>query len=251
MFLGTELTGLVELIGALLVISTAALVFGTVGFGMGVVGTPPLLLFIEPKTSILLINTHTVLISLLVLLSTWRHLDLGKSKGLIAGGMVGTPLGVLLLNYSEPGALRIVIGGVIVLLGLMNLREVEFPFATFPGSGFVFGFVTCFGVTAITIGGVVAGIYAIAQKWPSQTVRASLAALFVITGITQVLLYAISGLYTTATAVLVGLTVPGVFVGFGIAGLLLGRLNERVFRYVVVVVVIAGGTLLIVRELLT
>ncbi len=250
MLFGTELAGLLELAFAVGILATAALVFGTVGFGMGVVGTPPLLLFIDAKTAIVVINTQTVLVSLLVLLSTWRHLDLKSSRGLIVGGLVGTPLGALLLNVSEPGALRLVIGGVIVLLGLINLRQIEFPFATFPGSGFVFGFVTCFGVTAISIGGVVAGIYALAQKWPVQRVRASLAALFVITGITQVILYAFSGLYTQGTAVMVGLTVPGVLVGFGLAGLVVGRLNERMFRYVVVVVVISGGTLLIVRELL-
>lgn len=251
MLFGTELTGLLELAYAVAIVTMAGLVFGTVSFGMGVVGTPPLLLFIDAKTAIVLINSHTVLISVLVLLSTWRHLNLKKSRGLIVGGMVGTPLGVLLLNESEPGALRIVIGGIIVFLGLINLREIEFPFATFRGSGVVFGFVTCFGVTAISIGGVVAGIYAIAQKWPVQEVRASLAALFVITGITQVALYAVSGLYSVSTVIMVGLTTPGILIGFGLAALLVGRLNRKAFRYVVVVVVISGGTLLIVRELLS
>ena len=250
MFLGTELTGPLELVFSILIVTMAALVFGTVSFGMGVVGTPPLLLFVDAKTAIVVINTHTVLISLLVLLSTWRHVDLRKSKGLIVGGLAGTLLGVLLLNLSEPSALRIIIGGVIVVLGLINLRKIEFPFATFPGSGLVFGFITCFGVTAISIGGVVAAIYAIARKWPTQTIRASLAALFVLTGITQVVLYAFSGLYPGSTAIMVGLTVPGILVGFGLASLLVGRLNEKMFRYVVVVVVIFGGTLLIVRELL-
>lgn len=250
MLLGTELTGLLELAFAVGIVATAALVFGTVSFGMGVVGTPPLLLFMDAKTAIVLINSHTVLISLLVLQSTWRHLNLRQSRGLILGGMVGTPLGVLLLNVSEPGALRIVIGGIIVFLGLINIREIDFPFATFRGSGIAFGFVTCFGVTAISIGGVVAGIYAIAQKWPVQEVRASLAALFVITGITQVALYAVSGLYSTSTVIMVGLTTPGVLIGFGLAALVVGRLNRKAFRYVVVVVVIAGGSLLIVRELL-
>ena len=250
MFIGTELTGPVELVFSLLIITTAALVFGTVSFGMGVVGTPPLLLLVDAKTAIIVINTHTALVSAFILLTTWRHLDLRKSKGLIVGGLVGTPLGVLLLNVAEPGAMRIVIGGVIVVLGLLNLREINLPFATFPGSGLLFGFITCLGVTAISIGGVLAAIYAIAQKWPAQTVRASLATLFVLSGITQVGLYAASGLYSSGTAVMVGMTVPGVLLGVGLASLLVGRLNEKAFRYVVVVLVIFGGTVLMVRELL-
>ncbi len=250
MLFGTELTGPLELSLALLIITGAAVVFGTVSFGMGVVGTPPLLLLIDAKTAIVVINTHTALISFLVLLTTWRHLDLRKSKGLIAGGLLGTPLGVLLLNVAEPSQLRIIIGGLIVLLGLLNLREINFPFATFPGSGLLFGFITCLAVTAISIGGVLAAVYVLAQKWPAQTVRASLAALFVLSGITQVILYAASGLYTADTGVMVGLTVPGVLVGFGLAGLLVGRLNERAFRYVVVALVIFGGSVLLAKELL-
>ena len=250
MLFGTELTGPVELAIALLIITGAAVVFGTVSFGMGVVGTPPLLLLIDAKTAIVVVNTHTALISSLVLLTTWRHLDLQKSKGLIVGGLLGTPLGVLLLNVAEPSQLRIIIGGVIVVLGLLNLREIKLPFATFPGSGLVFGFTTCLAVTAISIGGVLAAVYAIAQKWPAQTVRASLAAVFVLSGITQVGLYAASGLYSGATGVMVGLTVPGVLLGFGLAGLLVGRLNEKAFRYVVVVLVIFGGSVLLAKELL-
>ena len=250
MLFGTELTGPLELVFALLIIGVAALVFGAVSFGMGVVGTPPLLLFIDAKTAIVVINTHTVLVSCLVLFATRRHLDLRKSRGLMIGGLVGTPLGVLLLNVSEPAALRIVIGGVIVVLGLLNLREINLPFATFPGSGLVFGFIPCLAVTAISIGGLIAAIYAIAQKWPAQTVRASLAALFVLSGVTQVALYAISGLYTAGTAVTVGLTVPAILLGFGLATLLVGRLNEKAFRYVVVVLVIFGGSVLLARELI-
>ena len=250
MLFGTELTGPLELAFALLIVGVAALVFGTVSFGMGVVGTPPLLLLIDPKTAIVVINTHTALVSGLVLFTTRRHLDLAKSKGLIVGGLVGTPLGVLLLNVSEPAALRVVIGGVIIVLGLVSLREINLPFATFPGSGLFFGIITCLAVTAISIGGVIAAIYAIAQKWPAQTVRASLACVFVLSGITQVALYAVSGLYTAGTAVTVGLTLPAILVGFGLAALLVNRLNEKVFRYVVVVLVIFGGSVLLARELL-
>ena len=250
MFLGTELAGPLELVFSLLIVTVAAVVFGTVSFGMGVVGTPPLLLFIDAKTAIVVINTHTALISFLVLLRTWRHLDLRKSKGLIVGGLLGTPLGVLMLNVSEPSQLRIIIGVVIVVLGLLSLREINLPFATFPGSGLFFGFVTCFAVTAISIGGVLGAIYAIAQKWPAKMVRACLAAVFVLSGMTQVVLYAASGLYSVNTGVIVGLTVPGVLVGFGLAGLLVGRLNEKAFRYVVVVLVIFGGSVLLARELL-
>ena len=196
MFFGTELTGPVELFISLLIVTVAGVVLGTVSFGFGVVATPPLLLLIDSKTAIVVVNTQTTILLSLVLLTTWRHLDLRQCKGMILGGLLGTPLGVLLLNVAEPRSAAHHHRRVIVVLGLLNLREINFPFATFPGSGLFFGFVTCLAVTAISIGGPLGAVYAIAQKWPAQTVRASLAAMFVLSGITSVALYAATGLYS-------------------------------------------------------
>ena len=249
MFLGTEFTGPLELGISLLVVTVAGVVLGTVSFGFGIVATPPLLLLLEAKTAIVVVNTHTTILISLVLLTTWRHLDWSKSKGLIAGGLLGTPVGVFLLNVAEPSLLRIIIGGVIVVLGLLSLREMNLPIATFPGSGLFFGFITCLAVTAFSIGGLIGAVYAIAQKWPAQTLRASLAAMFVLSGVVSVALYAFTGLYSPGTVIMVGLTAPGVLAGFGLAGLLVGRLNEKAFRYVVIAMVVLGGSMLLVREL--
>ena len=157
---------------------------------------------------------------------------------------------VLLLDKAEPSMLRVIIGGVIVVMGLLSLREIRFPYATFPGSGLFFGFITCLAVTALSIGGLIGAVYALAQKWPAQTVRASLAAMFVLSGSVQLSLYAVAGLYSRSTLTIVGLLVPGVLIGFWLAGYLVGRLNERTFRYVVIGLVVTGGFILLGRELL-
>ena len=250
MLLGTEFTGPLELVISLLVVTVASVVLGTVSFGFGITATPPLLLLLEAKTAIVVVNTHTTIVLCLVLLTTWRHLELSKCRGMIAGGLLGTPVGVLLLNVAEPSVLRIIIGGLIVALGLLSLRDIDLPIATFPGSGLVFGFVTCMAVTAISIGGPLGAVYAIAQRWPTQQTRASLGVMFVLSGAASVALYAVTGLYSTSIVTMVGLTVPGVLAGFGLAGLLVGRLNERVFRYVVIALVVVGGSILLAREIL-
>ena len=250
MLFGTELAGPVELVVALLIVTVAGVVLGTVSFGFGLAASPPLLLFLEAKSTIVIVNSLTTIMLVMVLARTREHLDLQRSKGMIIGGLVGTPVGALLLNLADPGLLRIVIGVVIVVMGLLILREVRFPYATFPGSGLCFGFITCTAVTALSIGGLIGAVYALAQRWPAQTVRASLAAMFALSGSFSVALYAITGLYTRETLATVGVLIPGLLLGFGLASLLVGRLNERVFRLVVIGLIVAGGSVLIVRELL-
>ena len=249
MLFGAELS-LLELALSLLVVTAAGVVLGTVSFGFGVVSSPPLLMFLEAKTTIVVVNSLTTILLSLVLLQTWRHLNLRNSRGLILGGLAAAPVGVFVLNAAEPGVLRIVIGVVIVTLGLLNLRDIQLPIATFPGSGIFFGFITCLAVTAISIGGPLGAVYAIAQRWPPQTVRASLAAMFVLSGAVSIALYAATGLYTRETLTTVGMLVPGVLLGFGLAGLLVGRLNEQAFRYIVIALVVLGGGMLLGRELL-
>ena len=243
------LTG-AELAVAIVMVTLGSVVLGTVSFGLGMVASPVLLLLLGAKPTIVLVNTMIVMIVGMVLMRTWRHLDLSRTKWLILGGAAGAPLGVFVLNIAEPGLLRIIIGVVIVTLGLLNLRDTQLSIATFPGSGLCYGFVTCVAVTAISIGGPLGGVYAIAQRWPTQTVRAALAAMFVVSSGLAVVLYAVTGLYDRDTLINLGMLTPGVLIGFGLAGLLVGRLNERVFRYVVIALVVIGGGMLLARELL-
>ena len=241
------LTG-AELALALLAVTAGGVVLGTVSFGLGMVAAPALLLLLGAKPTVVIINTFIAVQLSLVLSRTWRHLDWPATRGLILGGLAAAPLGVFVLNIAEPGLLRVIIGAVIVLLGLLNLRDWRLPIATFRGAGTLWGFVTCLAVSAISIGGPLAAIYAIAQRWPAPTVRAALAAMFTLSSLTAAILYAATGLYDRDTLINTGLLLPGLLVGFGIATLLVGRLNERAFRYVVIALVVLGGGMLLARE---
>ena len=243
------LTG-VELAVAIVMVTLGSVVLGTVSFGLGMVASPALLLLLGAKPTIVIINSLITINLTLVLLRTRQHINLKVTRGLILGGLAAAPLGVFVLNVAEPGLLRIIVGVAIVTLGLLNLRETQLPIAAFPGSGVFYGFVTCLAVTAISIGGPLGGVYAIAQRWPTQTVRAALAAMFSISSGIAVVLYAATGLYDRDTLINLGMLVPGLLLGVGIASLLVGKLNERAFRYVVIVLVVAGGGMLLGRELL-
>ena len=130
------LTG-AELAVAIVMVTLGSVVLGTVSFGLGMVASPVLLLLLGAKPTIVLVNTMIVMIVSMVLMRTWRHLDLRRTKWLILGGAAGAPLGVFVLNIAEPGLLRIIIGVVIVTLGLLNLRGYPAFHCDLPGFGVV------------------------------------------------------------------------------------------------------------------
>ena len=243
------LTG-VELAIAIVIITVGGVVLGTVSFGLGSVASPALLLLIGAKPTVVIINIFIVVQLSLVLSTTWRHIDLRMTKWMILGGIAAAPLGVFVLNVTAPSVLRIAIGVVIVVMGLLSLRESRLPIATFPGSGIVYGFATCLTTTAISIGGPLGGIYAVAQQWPPPTARAALAVMFTVSSLLAVALFAFTGLYTRDTLINAAMLLPGLLTGFGIAQLLVGRLNQQAFRRVVIVLVVLAGSVLLGRELL-
>jgi uncharacterized membrane protein YfcA len=193
-------------------------------------------------------NSLIALLLIMVLLRTWRNLELRASMGLVLGGMAATPIGVLALNSASPSTLRITIAIVIIFLGLFSLKNIQLPFAQNRAAGPVFGFLTSLAVTTIAIGGPLGAIYAISQRWKPDMVRASLALFFLASDVVAFPLYAATGLVGRDTLANIGVMIPGLIVGFVLARLLVHRINERIFRYVVVAVIVVAGSVTLVRE---
>jgi len=219
-------TGL-ELFFSILIVTAAATVIGTVGFGFGLVAVPVLLLYLEPQQAVVVSNSLIGIVMAMVLVRTWRHLRLRASTGLVLGGMAATPIGVLALNSASPSALRITIAVVIIFLGLFSLSSVRLPFAQRRPAGPIFGFLTSLAVTTIGIGGPLGAIYAIAQRWKAETVRAVLALFFLTSDIVAFALYAATGLVGRDTLANIGVMIPGVLIGFGLSAVLVSRIVPR------------------------
>ncbi|PKB71366.1 MAG: hypothetical protein BZY87_05795 [SAR202 cluster bacterium Io17-Chloro-G6] len=240
-------TGL-ELFFSILIVAAGATIMGTVGFGIVLVAAPVVLLYLEPQQAVVVLNGLTAILMAMVLLRTWRHVRLRASVGLVLGGLAATPIGVLALNAASPGLLRVTIAVVIILLALFSLTSVQLPFAQRRPAGPVFGFLTSLSVTTIGVGGPIGAIYVIAQRWNPETVRAVLALFFLASDGMAFALYAATGLVGRDTLANVGVMIPGLLIGFGMSAVLVNRINDRIFRYAVVVVIVVAGGVLLTRE---
>ena len=240
-----------ELIIALIAVFIGATIMGSVSFGLGLVVAPVLLLFLAPQSVVVTANVAIAIVLSFVLVQTWRYLDLRLIRGMVLGGLLAVPIGVFALNSADPTVLRITIAGVILVLGVLSLFNIQLPLTTRPYSGLLFGFFASLSVTTLSIGGPLAAIYVIAQKWPPEVMRASLAFYFLVADVLAFILYAWVGLVDRDTLINIGLLVPGLIAGFGLAMFLVRRMNEKVFRYAAILVIITGSLLLLGREVVT
>ena len=242
------LSGL-ELVAALAIVFVGATVMGTVSFGLGLVVSPILLLFVAPQSTVVMVNSLTAILLFIVLIHARSHFDLRLIAGTALGGLVAVPIGVLLLDSASPATLRFVIAVVILCLAPLAIANVQLPLAQRRLTGPVIGFLTSLSVTTLTIGGPLVAIYVLARRWPPQVMRASLAFYFLVANILAFGLYTQAGLVDWDTMANIGILIPSLLLGFGLATLLVRRMDARIFRYVAVTVIIVGGTVLLGREI--
>ena len=239
-----------ELAIGLAALFCGSVVLGAVGFGLGIVAMPALLLIVAPREAVVIINAMIVLTTALTLAQTWRHLRLRQSWPFLLAGLPPAPLAVALLDTADPALLRLAIIALILALAVMSLFRLRLPGATRPWAGPVCGFITSLLVSALGIGGPLGGLYAIEQGWTRDTVRATLALYFVLASGLALTLYAVAGLVSATTAQNVGALALAVAAGAVVAGLVARRMSLPVFRYAVLAVTIGGSVSLLAREAL-
>ena len=155
---------------------------------------------------------------------------------------------MVFLDNASPAILRIAIGVVILCLAPLAIANVELPLAQRRMTGPMIGFLTSLSVTTLSIGGPLVAIYALARRWPPQVMRASLAFYFLVADILAFGLYTQAGMVDRNTLANIGMMIPSLLLGFGLATVLSRRMDIRVFRYVAVTVIIVGGSILLGRE---
>lgn len=237
-----------ELAIGLAALLLGSFVFSAVGFGMALAMAPILLLILEPRQVVVLANSMIVLATVLILAQTWRHYRWRESWLFMAAGLPPVPLGVILLSATAPTILRTAIVGLILVIAILSLFNVRLPGARTRGGAVGFGFTTTLLTTTLSIGGFLAGIYAIEQEWTREQMRATLAVYFLLAGALGLVLYAATGLIPREMAYTIGIGTPAVVVGAIAGGWLARRMSLRVFRYAVLFVIIGGCAALLGRE---
>ena len=95
------------------------LVYCTAGFGIGVTSIPLLLFVVDPQTAVVLINTVSLFMFSLVIWQTRQHIPVRQVLTIAAAGLVGVPVGILILRDADTAILRIAIALLIIALTLL------------------------------------------------------------------------------------------------------------------------------------
>jgi len=222
-------------------------VSGFSGFAMGLVVSGIWLHIITPLQTAALIAGYGLLTQGYGIIKLHQALNWRAIWPLSLGTTIGIPIGVLLLTYINPVYVRLGVGVLLVLYAIYSLARPAFKpmkigAATDIGIGFVNGLVG--GVTGL--GG---GVSTISCQWGGWTRDAQRAvfqpvlfAAFVVISISLT----VTGAFTAETIKLYGLGLPLMLVGIWSGFKLYGKIDDEMFRKVVLILILLAGLSLIV-----
>jgi uncharacterized membrane protein YfcA len=232
------LTG-AALAAAILITLGAAVCQSLTGFGFALVMVPLLSLVWDVKSAVV---TSTVLgtVTLLPLLvEARRHVHLAAMVALLVGSVIGRPAGLLILEVTDPEALKIFVGVVVIGASVLayRVREVR----TMPS-----------GATPAAAAGVVSGVlggstsmsgppaifYLLGTERSVEVFRGTLLAFFLPSGLVGIAGLAVLGRVTPDVLRTSAITLPALFVGLFVGALLRYRVPEEAFRLLVLLILI-------------
>ncbi len=225
----------------------AALTHGLAGFGYALVAMPLLVLWMDIRAAAPLVALLTVTTNALFLAGLRKSLVPGRIVRLLAGALLGVPLGILFLRHGDPGILGLTLGVVLIVYSLRALFVKRRP----PGMGrqaaVLLGIVSGFLGGAINTGGPPAVIYITAQPWSKREIHATLQFYFILVGGLIVLGHALTGLTTAATLRMYGVLLPASLAGCAAGYALHRKVGQEAYHRLVYSLLLALGILMLWR----
>jgi len=234
---------LLTLLASALAIALAGVVRGLTGFGFSALAVSSLSLWLPPAQVVPPVLLLEVLASFWLLPSVWRDIHWNWMAWLVAGNVVGIPLGVLLLADGDANLVKAAIAALVLVFAIALARRWRPPWhdgrATRLATGLVSGL--CNGLAAI--GGLAAVVMLLSSAVAVASTRATLIGLFVFIDLYSLAVASGHGLVGSTMLVTTAWLLLPMLAGVAVGSRWYARVDEQRFRRVVVFTLIALASL--------
>ena len=230
-----------------LIMASASLVMGLAGFGNALIAMAFLPYFMTPATAIAVLTIYTIVFTIAIFVPVRRHLTPRGVTWLLVGTVLGTPLGVWILVACSASTLNRIIGGVLVVVVLLEWagRYPERLIGQWWGLGA--GFVAGLMGSAVGMPGPPVVVYSAMQDWSPRTIKANLQVFFFVNQAVILAGYWRAGLLTGDVWRLSASFALPAAAGTGLGILLFKHVDHATFRRVVFAVLLVSGLVLLAR----
>jgi uncharacterized membrane protein YfcA len=222
----------------------AGIIQSATGFGFAVIAVPLFLLTLDSLTVIQINIVLNLVNALVVVPRIWRQAPVGLLRGLVAGTVLGLPLGMAAFLYVSVNQMKLGVALLIIGFALhLLLRKTQADPAATPStraSIAVGGFSGAL-TSALAMPGPPVLIYLSHYSLAKEAFRSVNLTLYVFSYGLALVLQSIFGAMTAATWALSGMLVPVAMIGAVLGHRLSPWLSEKVFRAGVLATLLATG----------
>lgn len=242
------LTALVALVLlALVAFVLAGLIQSISGFGAALVAVPLLALVLGPVPAVVAVTLASLFLSGWAARRERRNVEWGLARALVIGGLVGLPVGLVLLRALRPGALQVlmavtILGALVLVLRRVRLGDSR-PITA--GAGVLSGaLLTSTGMNGPPL------VLAVAGRGVSPLAfRATLQTVLCAQDAAAVLGFALVGAYSTPALVAALVGVVAAPLGWRLGDLVFRRIPVVAFHRVVALVLASSALVLLLDGL--
>ncbi|MCA9143524.1 MAG: sulfite exporter TauE/SafE family protein [Planctomycetaceae bacterium] len=244
-----------EIVATVAILFVACLTRSSFGFGEALVAMPLLSMVIGVKDAAATVALTSIFNAVVILLSTkWKNIEWSAAGYMLAGALLGIPLGVYVLVNVPESAVKLVLAALVISFAVYNLTRPRMTKLESNVPGIGFGFVAgILGGAYNTIGPPMV-IFGTLRHWPPQRFRITLQAVFFPTSLVVAGFHSANKLWTPLVVKSFIVAIP-----FLVLAAFVGREINRRFegakfsRYIFYLLLVIGAVLIgtIVRDACT
>lgn len=241
---------LLDAVVAALAMFLGSVSLSAIGFGIGMIAVPGILLVAEPDVAVVVVGTAGSGIALWIVVQSRKDIPFREALPIALAGACGVPFSVGLLASAPAVPMRIGVTAFIIIFAIVSVIKTPEHIPYSKPLGILGGFLAGLLLPAFGAGGQLVMLFLLTRNWRRQSVRASMALYLATVTMCAIVWYAVNGLYTRESLTLIGVALIPAVIGLVVGAPLIKRMSERVFRYAVMTIIFASSVVVLVRTTL-
>ncbi len=222
------------------VVALSSLAQTVTGFGFSLLAVPPLSLVLEPADAIAVGLVLLVLANVTLVASEWVDIDRGAASWLLAGSVVGLPLGLAALRALSADGLRLAVAVAVlaaVVVVVTGRPQLGHGPPTLLAAGVAAGALT----TSLTTNGPPAALALQGRRLEPGVFRPTMGVVIGSTAVVGVVLFALDGRLGGDVPLAVAVGIPAQLVGWVVGLRVRGRVPAGWSRSAVIALLVVGA----------
>ena len=221
-----------------------------IGFGSALFAIPLLALIFEPRVTVPAFQLIVICVNIYLVIETYKHVLWKQLVLLIAGGLIGIPIGAYGLKSLPHHVMGLIIACITIVFGFLFLLQVQIRIGNHAANRIGIGFLS--GLFGGSIGqpGPPIVIYGLSRRWGKDAFRATLITFFLFLSSISVISYITLGMFTRDNLLTAAVGVPSGFLASYVGILLKNKTKDTTYRYGVLIVIIAIKIIKIIQNII-